>query len=329
MRAEFETTDAQETWALMQQAFGVDVQVTTEPGPVHLVREDLGTLVVDEVEHHVGLAGTALPTGFLKIVEGRRGWADVTRREGTDRVAPGVVLGLAQPGEEWSVRSGPVVHERVVSLDEAALRQAVRDRSDADSDGTVRFATLVPAPASSAPWTSLADFVARTAAAHPEVLRQQLALSSLTQLAAHTALAVFANDTWGDPSQAQLARDSMDSGSGAVVRAVAYIETSAHTDITVADIAEAAHVTPRALQYGFRRQLGTTPMSYLRKVRLHHARAELLAADPATTVAGVAGRWGFFNLGRFASYYRAEFGENPAHTLSVVTGQRSSDSSPS
>jgi AraC-like DNA-binding protein len=324
VRAEFETDDAEETWAFMQRAFGADVRCTTAPGRVRVAREDLGPLVVDEVEHHVGLAGTAVPTGFLKIVEGRDGWAELTRRGGTDRSSRGTVVALSQPGEEWSVRTGPLVHERVVSIDEAVLRRAVRDRTE--GDGVVRFATLVPTPPAAAPWHSLVDFVAQTAAVRPQLLREQLALSALTQLAAHTALSVFANDTWAEPTSAQLARDRADAGSGAVLRAVAFIETSAHSDITVSDIAEAAHVTPRALQYGFRRQLATTPMAYLRKVRLHHARAELLAADHATTVAGVAGRWGFFNLGRFASYYRAEFGENPAHTLSVVTGQRSTES---
>ena len=59
-----------------------------------------------------------------------------------------------------------------------------------------------------------------------------------------------------------------------------FIEENAHADITVADIAAAASVTVRAIQLAFRRHLDTTPLEYLRRVRLGHAHRDLLAADP-------------------------------------------------
>ncbi|WP_448334137.1 helix-turn-helix transcriptional regulator, partial [Streptomyces sp. DSM 41534] len=94
------------------------------------------------------------------------------------------------------------------------------------------------------------------------------------------------------------------------------IEANADRDITLADIAEAVYVTPRALQYMFRRHLELSPMGYLRQVRLNHARRQLLNADPATTtVQAVAARWGFAHTGRFAAAYRRTFGENPSDTL--------------
>ncbi|MEV6995503.1 helix-turn-helix transcriptional regulator [Streptomyces sp. NPDC093228] len=82
--------------------------------------------------------------------------------------------------------------------------------------------------------------------------------------------------------------------------------TSTTTPITVAQIAAAAHVTPRALQYAFRRHLDTTPLAHLRGVRLAEAHRDLVAADPAeaSTVTGIAARWGFYHPGRFASLYR-------------------------
>jgi transcriptional regulator GlxA family with amidase domain len=39
------------------------------------------------------------------------------------------------------------------------------------------------------------------------------------------------------------------------------------------------------------------------------------AAPHTTTVARVAGRWGFLYLSRFAAAYRQKFGENPSATL--------------
>ena len=102
----------------------------------------------------------------------------------------------------------------------------------------------------------------------------------------------------------------------AVERAVDLIERHAAEALTVEDIAEAVGVGARALQEGFRRQLDTTPMSYLRDVRLDRVRAELAVRDPGgATVTDVAYRWGFVHLGRFSVAYRRRYGESPSETL--------------
>jgi AraC-like DNA-binding protein len=101
-----------------------------------------------------------------------------------------------------------------------------------------------------------------------------------------------------------------------VRRAKAYIDAHSVGPIALADIAQAARLSPRGLQYAFRTATGRTPMQYVRRVRLDAARVELRAADPSVeTVAAVAARWGFSNLGRFAAMYRGEFGEPPSATL--------------
>jgi len=101
-----------------------------------------------------------------------------------------------------------------------------------------------------------------------------------------------------------------------VRRAKAFIEARASETVLLADIAEAARLSPRGLQYAFRSATGRTPMQYLRRVRLDAARGELRRSDPSVdTVAAIAARWGFSNLGRFAAMYRAEFGETPSVTL--------------
>lgn len=101
-----------------------------------------------------------------------------------------------------------------------------------------------------------------------------------------------------------------------VRRAKAYVEAHAAEPVVLADIAQAARLSPRGLQYAFRAATGRTPMQYLRRVRLDAARAELRSADPSVeTVAAIAARWGFSNLGRFAAMYRGEFGETPSTTL--------------
>jgi transcriptional regulator GlxA family with amidase domain len=99
-------------------------------------------------------------------------------------------------------------------------------------------------------------------------------------------------------------------------RSLEYIHDNAHLDITLSDIADAVNVTPRSVQYTFRRHLGTTPLEYLRRVRLERAHRELQAADPSSdTVMAIAGRWGFSHAGRFSRVYKQVFGLPPSRTL--------------
>ena len=99
-------------------------------------------------------------------------------------------------------------------------------------------------------------------------------------------------------------------------RAITFINENAHLDIRLADIAAAIAVTPRTVQYTFRRHLGTTPLEYLRKVRLCRAHHDLQVADPAVdTVMAIAGRWQFGHPGRFSRAYKEDFGDPPSRTL--------------
>jgi AraC-like DNA-binding protein len=102
----------------------------------------------------------------------------------------------------------------------------------------------------------------------------------------------------------------------AVRAAVEFVHAHARDPLTIAEIAAAGCCSVRALQEGFRRHVGRSPIGYLREVRLAGAHAELLAADPAhTTVNDVSWSWGFSNPGRFAAGYRAAYGHSPSHTL--------------
>jgi len=142
---------------------------------------------------------------------------------------------------------------------------------------------------------------------------EPLVVSAGAQLLAASVLAAFPNNARTDPT----ARDRADAHSATLRRAVAFIEDHAHEPITVADIAAAAHVTIRTLQYAFRRHLDITPLGYVRQVRLSHAHRDLLAAGPGdeTSVGAVAARWGFPHPGRFAALYRDMYGTSPSRTL--------------
>ncbi|TPW77504.1 helix-turn-helix transcriptional regulator [Schumannella soli] len=104
----------------------------------------------------------------------------------------------------------------------------------------------------------------------------------------------------------------------ALERAEEYLRSHAAQPVSIADAAEAARLSVRALQQQFQRWLDMSPAQYLRNVRLDAARADLIAARNDgidARVAEIARRWGFAHVGRFAGYYGDAYGETPAQTL--------------
>lgn len=121
--------------------------------------------------------------------------------------------------------------------------------------------------------------------------------------------------------RATLAGETIDPPPRAIRAAIDIIETEAHLPLTISALAARSYVSVRSLQQGFRAHIGTTPMAYLREVRLRRAHQDLETSDPSVdTVASIAFRWGFANLGRFAAAYAARYGELPAITLRRPAG---------
>lgn len=101
-----------------------------------------------------------------------------------------------------------------------------------------------------------------------------------------------------------------------VRRAQDFVADHAAEALSVTDIARATGMSVRGLQATFRHHLQTTPMEYVRDVRLRKAHVDLVLADPGrTTVAEVAYRWGFAHPGRFAARHRAVYGTSPSAAL--------------
>lgn len=107
------------------------------------------------------------------------------------------------------------------------------------------------------------------------------------------------------------------SGRVAVRRSIEYIESHLAEPITLGDIAAYVRMSPRSIQVGFREDLGTTPIAFVRDRRLDAVRHALLEALPreGVTVTDTATRWGFTHLGSFSVVYRQRFGESPSQTL--------------
>lgn len=99
-----------------------------------------------------------------------------------------------------------------------------------------------------------------------------------------------------------------------VRRAEAYIEANWDQPLTIEALVLVTGVSARTLFHSFRKNRGYSPMDFVKRVRLDHAR-RMLQADVSTSVTTVAFACGFGNLGHFSGYYRRAFGEMPSATL--------------
>jgi len=95
---------------------------------------------------------------------------------------------------------------------------------------------------------------------------------------------------------------------------VQHIRLNWNKPISIPEIARLHGVSPRSIHKHFA-SIGTTPMNFVKLVRLEHARQRLTHPDPNTSVTGVALACGFNNLGHFARDYRQAYGERPSATL--------------
>ncbi|MCU1583741.1 MAG: Xylulose kinase [Microbacteriaceae bacterium] len=105
-------------------------------------------------------------------------------------------------------------------------------------------------------------------------------------------------------------------GTRPVAQAVELLRDSPEHGWTVSELAGDVGVSVRSLQEGFRRSMSTTPMTYLRQLRLEQIHKELSDAEPGSvTVTEVAAKWGISHFGRFAASYRHRFSEQPSDTM--------------
>lgn len=308
-RETFTTDDSDTAGEYLAARYDRSLRMSRLDGTMRCVRLDAGPVAVDDIDLPCDLEYTAESLGLL-IVEVRAGEIERTLGRSHDAVGPGDLLLSSVPGDPWTGRTRDL-DMRLVRLDPSVLHQVVPVPPGGPE--LIRFTSHRPTgPGAAEHWRRTVSYVGELLAG-PDAAGGALVRASAARLVAASVLATFPNTGLLDSTL----QDRNDAHPGALRRAVVFIDENAQADIGVADIAEAAHVTARAIQFAFRRHLDTTPTSYLRRVRLAHAHRELRAADPAegVTVTAVAVRWGFGHPGRFAAAYRAAYGEWPSTTL--------------
>ncbi|MGN6741770.1 MAG: helix-turn-helix domain-containing protein [Amnibacterium sp.] len=215
---------------------------------------------------------------------------------------------LLRPGESRS--QSERLDLLMINLDEQAFGRFAGSSRGLDQ-ARLGFPGVAPLPRMASHWSHAARYV-QGLFETPELIGNELLRSAAVDLLYAAALAAFPVDVDGGtrpaPPDTALPR--------AVRRALAYIDDNVDRGVSVEELAAAARLSIRGLQAAFQRHLGTTPTVALRAARLSAAHADLVRADPSVdTVAGVARRWGFHHLGRFAAEYRAQYGELPRDTL--------------
>ncbi|MBW9204561.1 helix-turn-helix transcriptional regulator [Mumia sp. zg.B17] len=312
-RSHLRTIDAELGREVLDHAYGSNLRLTGDLRHVGFSRADTRDFTLDHVDLGADISYDCDPLGYLTILEGRRGWAEYVRGGTTDQAGPGDLVMVAGPGDACTGRSSDLA-VRGISLRWDLMTSATRDLRGDRPTAPMRFTRYRPADrAAVLHWRNLVDYVEDLLADGQEIVSAR-SLDAVGRLLSRTALIMFGSDSIAEETMRDEAQDRRDASEHAVNRAIAFMEEHADTELSVADIADAARVTPRSLQIAFRRHLGTTPMAYARRVRLDHARRDLLAGRDGDTVTAVASRWGFHNHGRFAAEYRELYGENPGDT---------------
>lgn len=84
---------------------------------------------------------------------------------------------------------------------------------------------------------------------------------------------------------------------------------------SVVELCERLRISRRTMQNSFRTVADTTPVHYIRSIRLNGVRRELMSTcAPELSIGDAAARWGFFHLSHFAADYHELFGELPSQT---------------
>ncbi|MFJ9611368.1 AraC family transcriptional regulator [Kitasatospora sp. NPDC101176] len=246
---------------------------------------------------------------FYSVILPQAGHGRVTVN-GTGLLSPPFVAG---PGDEVGMEWDGLAVNAALAMSRETLDEALAVRLGDVPRHPLRFRqhALDPADPAVHSWLALAHAF-REFVVSPLGRRSRLGVEQFERLLADTLLDVHPLD-----------RSRTVGHDGALLpsalrRATAYCAEHADEAVTASDIAGAARVSLRTLRDGFRRHLDTTPLAYLRRVRLDRAHQDLTAVaagDATGTVTDVACRWGFTHLGRFSAEYRRAYGRLPSETL--------------
>ncbi len=242
--------------------------------------------------------------GAETIILGRDAWLSTP-----------AIASLVSPGVPFRMRHEDNAEKLFLRIDRAAIESQYRQLHGQRAPRAITFAPTI-------------DFSTRTGQALRALLEWHLREASDGSALEHPLVSAQAEETLLLTLLHHLPHNQPEPGGtpaitpGYVRRAEDFILAHAHEALTASRIAEDVGVSTRSLFAGFRRYRNTSPLQYLREVRLDQVHAELAGAtDPALRITAVALRWGFGHLGQFSAAYRQRHGELPSATLQRRLGR--------
>jgi AraC-like DNA-binding protein len=309
-----DTTDLGEAEAVLSATFA-RVRIAADGGgaQTRMRRTHVGSLAIDELQFCYDMSYDAEPPESILLCRVHTGVLQEQRPgQPTQAFTPNTVAAIG--AVEGVPVTGTIHRTRfdIVTIDRRLLDQ-VAAGAPTRAEGGVRLLGAAPiSPAANRVLVATIDYIRDQAAAHPRAANNQLIDGAIRRHLAAAVLCAYPNTAWS----CSTIEDHHDGTPALLRKAMAFIDDNAHRDISLTDIAESIWVTPRAVQYLFRKHRDCTPTDYLRRVRLHNAHMDLVAGNPTdTTVAQIAAKCGFGHMGRFALHYRQAYGESPHETL--------------
>ena len=308
----FRSRDIEEVQAFYADQAGLRASVNPSAGPV----------AIDFVAHWMRV-------GPLQVLEHTRVPALVLH----DHSFPSYGIGVAAVGgfllEQGRTRvvTGPtraVVHRpdagpfltqagvpslvRLLAIDRPALEAHLESMLDHPVRGPIRVAPTLELGGPGRTWLELFRIFVDALHDRDSLISRPIVAAPLIEALMSGLLLIIDHDH----------RDALDHPAARchpryVKRALEVIHADPGYPHTAATLARLSGVSVRTLQEAFRRHVGTSPMSYVRRVRLARVHEDLREGR-AATVADAAHRWGFLHLGRFAAAYQTRYGVSPSST---------------
>jgi AraC-like DNA-binding protein len=309
-----QTTDVDEaTDVLSRMYLPVNLNPTgSNPLDMHLKAEEFPLLTAGYLHFgtDVRIRGDDVPAYYIEAP--LSGTAVNTWRDGgLEKTAVGSAA-VFTPGTPVDLNWSGDCREICIKVSEAVMQQQLETMLNRPVQKRITFARSMSFSArASRDWFELVGLLASEARCPGGILAHRLAIDNLQHLLVQGLLLIQPHNY----SEA-LAEDEPCASTTVVRHAIELMHDQPQTPWDTAELARTTGVSARALQKAFQRCGHPPPMTYLRRLRLHKARAELTAHSlNPLTVTTVASRWGFLHLSRFAEQYRELFGESPSETL--------------
>jgi AraC-like DNA-binding protein len=210
------------------------------------------------------------------------------------------------------MRFGEGCEQLIVRVERTDLEHHLEQQLGRHIEGPVEFKPAVPLTTSSArEITSLLRFMTTALTDAGGISSSPLARKNMASLLISGLITCLEHNY-----REEIAENVARPRPAYIARAQEFMRQNLAEPIGPDEIAAVANVSTRALFAGFKLYLNTTPMRYLKELRLDMVHQVLSSTEPRrASVTTIAMDYGFLHLGHFCAAYKQKFGELPRETL--------------